>query len=56
MGRFLDMLKKINLNLPFLEVLKEVPSYLNFWGNFYPKRVRSGKFEWCPLEKLVVRF
>jgi len=28
--RFLDMLKKINLNDPFLEVLKEVLSYLKF--------------------------
>ena len=30
MVRFLDLLKKVNINVPFFEILKEVPSYLNF--------------------------
>jgi len=28
--RFLDLLKKVNINIPFLEILKELPSYLKF--------------------------
>lgn len=38
MVRFLDVLKKINLNVPFLEVLKEVPSYLKFLRELLSKR------------------
>jgi len=30
MVRFLDLLKKLNVNVTFLEILKEVPSYLKF--------------------------
>ena len=29
-GKFLDMLKKLHINIPFLEVTTEMPSYAKF--------------------------
>ena len=38
MVRFLGVLKKVNLNAPFLEVLNELPSHLQFLRELLCKR------------------
>ena len=38
MVRLLDLRKRVNINVPFLEVLKEVPSYLKFLKELLSKK------------------
>ena len=38
MVRFINVLKKVNLIVPFLEVLKDVPPYLKFLRELLSKR------------------
>ena len=39
-SRFLDMFKKIDINIPFAEALAQMPNYANFLKDILSKKMR----------------
>ena len=39
-SRFLDMFKKIEINIPFAEALAQMPNYANFLKDILSKKMR----------------
>ena len=39
-SRFLDMLKKIEINIPFAKALAQMPNYANFLKDILSKKMR----------------
>ena len=44
-SRFLDVFKKLQINIPFAEVLEQMPSYVKFMKEILSKKRRLGEFE-----------
>lgn len=42
---FLDMLRQLHINIPLLEVLEKMPSYVKFFKDILSKKRRIGEFE-----------
>ncbi|XP_070049332.1 uncharacterized protein [Nicotiana tomentosiformis] len=38
--RFLDMLRQVNVNLPFIEVLSQMPAYAKFLNEIFTKKMK----------------
>jgi len=52
MVRFLDLLRKVNVNVPFLKVLKEVPSYLTFLRGLLSKKAEPKGVSVIPIKEV----
>ena len=44
-SRFLDMFKKIEINIPFAEALDQMPNYAKFLKDILSKKIRFAKEE-----------
>ena len=63
---FLDMLKKLHINIPFVDALEQMPLYVKFLKDILSKRRRLNEFETmgkrkkkCPIphtSQLVMRY
>lgn len=45
------MLKQLHINIPLVEVLEQMPSYVKFFKDFLSKKMRLGEFEIITLTK-----
>ncbi|KAI4304968.1 hypothetical protein MLD38_040421 [Melastoma candidum] len=49
--KFLDIFKKLHINIPFAEALDNMPSYIKFMKDILSKKRRLGEFETVALTK-----
>ncbi|XP_062099872.1 uncharacterized protein LOC133805726 [Humulus lupulus] len=47
--RFLDVLKKLHINIPLVEALEQMPNYVKFLNDILTKKRRLGEFEMVAL-------
>ncbi|KAI4320883.1 hypothetical protein MLD38_034319 [Melastoma candidum] len=43
--KFLDVFKKLHINIPFIEALEHMSSYVKFMNDILSKKIRLGEFE-----------
>ena len=43
--KFLDIFKKIHINIPFVDALEQMPNYVKFMKDILSKKRRLGEFE-----------
>ena len=44
-GRFMNIFKKLHINIPFAEALEQMPGYVKFMKDFLSKKRKLGDFE-----------
>ena len=44
-GRFVDIFKKLHINIPFVEALEQMPGYVNFMKDVLLKKRKLGDYE-----------
>ncbi|XP_062103904.1 uncharacterized protein LOC133815026 [Humulus lupulus] len=49
--KFLDMLKQLHINIPLVEALEQMPSYVKFMKDILTRKRRLGEFETVALTK-----
>jgi len=49
--KFLDMLKKLHVNVPFIDILSPMPLYAKFLEEILPKKRKINEYEIIPLEE-----
>ncbi|KAA3487661.1 hypothetical protein EPI10_031475 [Gossypium australe] len=49
--KFLDVLKKLYINIPLVEVLEQMPNYVKFMKDILSKKKRLGEFKIVVLKK-----
>ncbi|KAL5573431.1 hypothetical protein UlMin_023028 [Ulmus minor] len=49
--KFLDVLKQLHLNIPFVEALEQMPNYVKFMKDMLMKKRRFGEFETVALTR-----
>ena len=51
-GRFMDIFKKLHINIPFAEALEQMPRYVKFMKDILSKKRKLGDYETiAPLEE-----
>ena len=50
-GRFMDILKKLHINIPFSKALKQLPGHVNFMKDILSKKRKLGEYETVALSK-----
>ncbi|KAL5576436.1 hypothetical protein UlMin_018135 [Ulmus minor] len=49
--KFLDVLKQLHINIPFVEALEQMPNYVKFMKDMLMKKMRFGEFETVALTR-----
>ena len=44
-GRFMDIFKKLHINIPFAEALEQMPGYLKFMKDVFSKKRKFGDYQ-----------
>jgi len=44
-SKFLEVLKELHINIPFVEALEQMPNYVKFWKCILARKIRLGEFE-----------
>ena len=50
-GRFMDIFKKLHINIPFAEALEQMPRYMKFMKNVLSKKSKLGDYETVALSE-----
>ena len=50
-GKFMDILKKLHINIPFAEALKQMPGYVKFIKDVLSKKRKLGDYETVSLSE-----
>ena len=50
-GRFMDIFKKLHINIPFSEALEQIPGYVKFMKDILSKKRKLGDYETVTLSK-----
>ena len=50
-SKFLDILKKIHINIPFVDALEQMPNYVKFLKDIISKKRRLEEFETVKLSE-----
>ena len=50
-GRFMDIFKKLHINIPFAEALEQMPGYVKFMKDVLSKKMKLGDYETVVLSK-----
>ncbi|KAJ9158578.1 hypothetical protein P3X46_024146 [Hevea brasiliensis] len=53
-GKFLEVLKKLYINIPFTDVISQMPSYAKFLREILSNKRRLEDYETCTYEKCVL--
>ena len=43
--KFMEVFKKLHINIPFVDALKQVPSYVKFMKDILSRKIRLSEFE-----------
>ncbi|XP_062075516.1 uncharacterized protein LOC133779586 [Humulus lupulus] len=54
-SKFLDIFRKLHINIPFAEALEQIPSYVTFMKEFFSKKRKLEDYETVALTESVVR-
>ncbi|XP_022970249.1 uncharacterized protein LOC111469260 [Cucurbita maxima] len=49
--KFMDIRKKIHINIPLVEALKQMPNYVKFWNDVLPNRRKFQEFKVVSLDE-----
>ena len=50
-GRFMDIFKKLHINIPFVEALEQMPGYMKFMKDVLSKKWKLGDYETIALSE-----
>ena len=50
-GRFMDIFKKLHINIPFAEALEQIPGYVKFMKDVLSKKRKLGEYETVALSE-----
>ena len=50
-GRFMDIFKKLHINIPFVEALEQMPRYMKFMKDVLSKKWKLGDYETIALSE-----
>ena len=50
-GRFMDIFKKLHINIPFVEALEQIPGYVKFMKDVLSKKMKLGDYETIALSE-----
>lgn len=52
-SKFLEVFKKLHINIPFADALEQMPSYVKFMKDILSKKRKLGEFETVALTEVV---